>query len=337
MARAEPSGGLLVDKPGGPTSRAVTEAVGHLLAPSPRRRRGGPRFRVGHAGTLDPLATGLLVVLVGRGTRLQPFLQGLDKRYLTTVRFGVGTDSLDRDGEIEGLSPVPPSPDGIAAALPDLTGDIMQQPPLISALKRDGHSLHARVRRGEDPAPPPPRPARIMSLEICAIRWGEPPAADDPGLLPDDGLCYEVDLDIACGGGTYVRSLARDLGSALDTLGHVHALRRLEVGPFSVADAVTPDTLNDLTRPTDRLLTLADGVQHVSPLLVSAERAKLLRQGTQPASDWFTEPMPELFRLLTDDGSLVAVGRRDPATGEPRTAAVFPASAEDLREDDPCG
>ena len=332
----EPSGVLLLDKPGGPTSRAVTEAVGRLLAPSRRRRRGGPRFRVGHAGTLDPLATGLLVILVGRGTRLQPFLQGLDKRYLTTVRFGVGTDSLDRDGEIDGLKPVPASPDGIAAALPDLTGDIMQQPPLISALKRDGRSLHTRVRRGENPAPPPPRPVRIMSLEICAIRWGEPPSADDPGLLPDDGLCYEVDLDIACGGGTYVRSLARDLAVAVGTLGHVHALRRLEVGPFSVTGAVLPDTLNDLPRPADRLLSLADGVPHLSPLLVSAARAELLRRGVQPEADWFTEPVPELFRLLTSDGSLVAVGRRDPVIGEPRTAAVFPAPDNDLREDDPC-
>ena len=336
MVRAEPSGVLLVDKPGGPTSRAVTEAVGRLLAPSPRRRRGGPRFRVGHAGTLDPLATGLLVVLVGRGTRLQPFLQGLDKRYLTTVRFGVGTDSLDRDGEVDGKSPVPPSPDGIAVALPDLTGDIMQQPPLISALKRDGHSLHARVRRGEDPAPPPPRPVRIMSLEICAIRWGEPPVDNDPGLLPDDGLCYEVDLDIACGGGTYVRSLARDLAGALGTLGHVHALRRLEVGPFSVADAVSPDVLQAMARPTERLVSLAGGLPHVPALPVSAERAEKLRQGVQPEADWLTAPVPELFRLVADDGSLVAVGRRDAGTGEPRTVVVFAAPTADIPEDDPC-
>ena len=332
----EPSGVLLLDKPGGPTSRAVTEADGSMLAPSRRRRRGGPRFRVGHAGTLDPLATGLLVVLVGRGTRLQPFLQGLDKRYLTTIRFGVGTDSLDRDGEIEGLSPVPPSSDGIVVALPDLTGDIMQQPPLISALKRDGSSLHARVRRGEDPAPPPPRPVRIMSLDVRATRWGERPTGDDPGLLPDDGLRYEVDLDIVCGGGTYVRSLARDLAGALGTLGHVHALRRLEVGPFSVVDAVTPDALLAMAQPTDRLLSLADGVPHVPALVVSGERVQQLRQGTQPESDWFSETVPELFRLLAGDGSLVAVGRRDPATGDPRTAAVFPVPESDHRRNDPC-
>lgn len=324
-----PCGILLVDKPEGPTSRTVTEGVGRVLMSGPRRRRDGRRFRVGHAGTLDPLATGLLVVLVGRGTRIQPFLQGLDKRYLATVRLGVGTDSLDRDGEVTARTAVPATAVGLSQALAELTGTILQEPPVISAIKRGGRSLHHRVREGEEVAPPPARQVRILGLEAVAVRWAEDPPSADPGLLPDDGRLYEVDLDIACGSGTYIRSLARDLAVKLGTVGHVAALRRVEVGTFRVEDSVTPADLAESATPADHLLTLADALPHLPALRVTPEQATALCQGRQPEVSWFTGEVPALFRIVAMDGELVAVGRLDGDTNSPRTTVVFP-------EDDAC-
>jgi tRNA pseudouridine55 synthase len=290
---------------------------------------------MGHAGTLDPLATGLLVVLVGRATRLQPFLQGLDKRYLATVRLGVGTDSHDRDGEVTERRAVATDLEGLDAALAALTGVIMQAPPLISALKRGGRSLHHRVRRGEAVAPPAPRPVRVLSLEATAVRWAEDPPTADPGLLAPDGRLYEIDLDLACGSGTYVRSLARDLAAALGTVGHVAALRRTEVGPFAVTDAVAPAELKAGADPLVWLQTPAAALPHLPKVSVTAERAAALRQGAQPQPSWFADEIPALFRLVDAGGDLVAVGRRDPA-GLPRTAAVLPFDTARTPEDDSC-
>jgi len=332
-----PSGFLLVDKPSGPTSREVAEAVGSLLVPgAPRRRRGGRRFRVGHAGTLDPLATGLLVVLAGAATRLQPFLQKLDKRYLATVRLGTGTDSHDRDGEVQQRAPVPARPDDRTAALAALTGAVRQRPPVLSAIKRGGRSLHELVRAGGTVAPPPERWVRIDELAATDVRWGLAPAPTAPGLLAPDGLVYEIDLDLRCGSGTYVRALARDLAAALGTCGHVHALRRLEVGPFHVDLAVTPAALADLAEPTARLRPLADALPHLPAIRVDAAQAARLRQGGQPEPDWLPRPVPELFRLLDPAGRLAAVGRWDPVLDRPVLAAVFPLAAGESPEDEPC-
>ena len=331
-----PSGILLVDKPSGPTSRDVSEAVGRVMMPGGRRRRGDNRFRVGHAGTLDPLATGLLVILVGRATRLQPFLQGLDKRYTATVRLGTSTDSLDRDGEVDGTAPVPATADGLAAAVAGLTGDIMQEPPIISAIKRGGRSLHHLAREGRDVAPPPARRIRIDRFETTAVRWGETPDAEAPGFLAPDGLVYEIDVDVSCGSGTYIRSLARDLARALGTVGHIHALRRLDVGPFSVTDAVDPDTLSASDRPVSMLRPPVDALPHVPVFEVEPARAAAIRNGVQPEADWLPGPAPDLFRLVDVDGFLAAIGRRDSESGGPRTVVVFPLDDDRPAEDDAC-
>lgn len=316
------SGILLVDKPEGPTSRRVGESLGRCFA-RPRKRRGdGSRFRIGHAGTLDPLATGLLLVLVGRGTRLQPFLQGMDKRYTATVRLGVATHSLDRDGEITGQAPVPsalPDLDQLAAAF---TGEIMQTPPVVSALKRDGRSLHELARRDADTPPPPPRPVTIHALSLTAGRWAQAPEPDEPGHLAPDGLVHELHLDVSCGSGTYVRSLARDLAEALGTVGHIHALRRLEVGPFQVDQAIAADAGADAVRAA--LQPLSSGLPHLPAITLTDEQCARLRNGTQPDASWVAPPVPPLYRLQDPAGELVAVGRRDPETGLPALAAVFP-------------
>ena len=320
------AGFILVDKPAGVTSFDVVNRVrGSLveafpeLAPPRRRGRGPkpPRFKCGHAGTLDPLATGLLVVLVGKGSRLSPFLLGLDKTYLATVRFGSATDSLDADGEVTATAPPPDSPDVIAHALPRFRGAIDQVPPLISALKRDGQALHKRVRAGEDVAEPEARPVTIHRLVMDAARW--------------EGDVPEVDLTVACSSGTYIRSLARDLAEAAGSVAHIAALRRTEVGPFAVDDAV----VGVMEMPGEDLIAslrpAADALPWAPAMELSVDEADFLRSGGQPGDDWLDrlkeKPVTQgkssaIFRMLDTDGGLVAVGRID-ESGLPRTALVM--------------
>jgi tRNA pseudouridine55 synthase len=319
-------GVLLVDKPAGVTSFDVVNRVRRRLVDvdpglAPRRGRGRgpkpPRFKCGHAGTLDPLATGLLVVLVGRGSRLSPFLLGLDKTYRATVRFGTATLTLDREGEVTATAALPASAAALETALGGFRGDLMQVPPVVSALKRDGRALHARVRAGEEVEPPEARPVRIDRIEILATRGAA-------------GI-EEADLEVGCSSGTYVRSLARDLAAAADSVGHIAELRRLAVGPFSVDEALT----DVMDRPGEdlaaALLPLAAALPHVPAIDLSDDEAERVRSGGQPGAAWrdrLPADIPDcgkagpVFRMLGPDGMLVAVGRIDD-TGAPRTAAVM--------------
>ena len=178
---------LLVDKPSGVTSFTVVNHIRRELVqafPDLAGRRGRdrrppgapkpPRFKCGHAGTLDPLATGLLIILVGKGSRLAPFLIGMDKTYAATVRFGTGTDSLDREGEVVCTAPVPDSPEKVAGCLDGFRGDIMQIPPVISALKKNGQPLYKLARSGQDVPEPDARPVMIHRLGMTGSRWGVP-------------------------------------------------------------------------------------------------------------------------------------------------------------------
>lgn len=325
------SGLLLVDKPAGMTSFAVVNTVRKSLLQAfphwvPRRPRGGPRparFKCGHAGTLDPLATGLLVVLVGKASRLSQFLVGLDKTYAATVRFGVATDTLDADGEVVATAPVPHDAAALDEALARFRGDIEQVPPLVSALKRDGQPLYKRVRAGEDVAEPAARRVTIQSLELAAERLADP----EP----------EVDLIVACSSGTYIRSLARDLARALGSEGHVRRLRRLRVGPFAVDGAVDAIAALDGQQVLRRLRPISAALPHLPCLELTPTEAAGIQLGHQPHRDWLerlsgppvaNRPGAEaLFCLVDPDGDLVAVGRLGAASAEPRIAAVIPRSA----------
>lgn len=331
-----PHGFLLVDKPAGDSSRRVVTRVQKALGPPPGRRgRGAPRFRCGHAGTLDPLATGLLVVLVGAGTRLSAFLQGCDKVYRATVRFGTATDTLDADGEVVLTAPVAPDASALDRALAARVGPADQVPPLVSAIKLDGRPLHRRVRAGEDLAPPPPRRVTLHDLR----REGELRTVDD-------GL-WDADVRVGCSSGTYVRSLARDLGEDLGGAAHIHALRRLEAGSFRVDDALPAALLDDPAAVRAALRPLAAALPDIPALAVSVAEAAELRQGRQPEADWLTRlPAPPravaagrepLWRMLDADGGLVALGRLETgadAAAAPRVAAVFPPSMR--QEVPPC-
>ena len=209
---------LLIDKPKGVTSFDVVKAV---------RRRVGPS-KVGHAGTLDPMATGLLIVLVARpATRLQEAFMHLPKSYEGTMRLGEQTPSLDTETEVEHTADISHlSYDDIAAVRDEFTGQINQVPPMYSAVKVDGEPLYKKARRGET-VERAPRQVRIDSFEV---RDWTPP---------------DLTFAVHCSKGTYIRSLARDVGQALDVGAHLTALRRTAVGEYRAADAWSLSALND--------------------------------------------------------------------------------------------
>ncbi|MFL6161037.1 MAG: tRNA pseudouridine(55) synthase TruB [Jatrophihabitantaceae bacterium] len=237
MARkgpAGPGGLIVVDKPAGMTSHDVVGAI---------RRIAGTR-RVGHAGTLDPMATGVLVVGVERATRLLNHLVLTDKSYAATIRLGAATSTDDAQGEPlvqRDASQVTAA--AIRASMVELTGEILQRPSAVSAIKVAGQRAYDRVRAGED-VQLAPRPVTVSRFELLA----------EPEYL--DKYC-DVSVEVDCSSGTYVRALARDLGELLQVGGHLTALRRTRVGPFGLDQALTLAQLGELSDPVALPLPLA--------------------------------------------------------------------------------
>lgn len=219
--RATIDGLLLVDKPAGVSSHDVVGAA----------RRSLSEKRIGHAGTLDPFATGLLVLLVGRATRLLPHLPGEPKVYEARIRFGAETDTEDLDGAVVREAPLP-TREALLAALPQFVGAIDQVPPAYSAKRVDGQRAYALARAGAEVA--------LAPVRIRVFRWEMLDFA-----LDDAGRVREATARISCGGGTYVRSLARDLARAAGSAAHLIALRRTAAGPFRVEDACSLDDLRE--------------------------------------------------------------------------------------------
>jgi tRNA pseudouridine55 synthase len=211
------SGILLLDKPQGRTSH---DLVG-------RTRRALGTRKVGHAGTLDPMATGLMILGVESSTRLLTYLVGLDKEYTATIRLGESTTTDDAEGEVTATADAGGLTDAaIAAGLLPLTGEISQVPSTFSAIKVDGRRAYDLARSGEEVALKP-RTVTVSAFDVLATRR--------------EGTLIDLDVRVAVSSGTYVRALARDLGAALGVGGHLTALRRTRVGPFDVADAADPD------------------------------------------------------------------------------------------------
>ena len=249
--RVEVNGWFILDKPVGMTS---THAVSRL-------KRIYNAKKAGHAGTLDPLASGLLPVAFGEATKTVPFVQDGEKEYRFTVRWGIETESDDTEGKVVATSEHRPGPDQIEAALPRFTGTIMQVPPAFSAIKVNGERAYDIARDGET-VELAARPITINSLELISFT--------------DDDAVFEA----RCGKGTYVRAIARDLGRALGCLGHVTALRRTRVGPFTEMDAVTlaeveeqPETAPEFLRPVEA------GLTEVACVVVDRDGAARLRRG----------------------------------------------------------
>lgn len=284
-AVSSPRGILLVDKPGGMTSHDVVS----------RARRALDTRKIGHAGTLDPMATGLLVLGVGPATRLLTYLVGLDKTYETTIRLGRSTDTDDADGAETGRATADTvaavTDDAIAQGVAALTGAISQVPSSVSAIKVAGRRAYDLARAGEEVALAA-RAVTVSRFAVTAVRR----SVDT----------IDIDAVIDCSSGTYIRALARDLGVALGVGGHLTALRRSRIGPFLVEDAVR-DILPGVVLRTDA--EVAASV--LGTLAVSADEARDLRHGKRLQGAAARLGDGETPAAIDPDGRLVGiVGRR---------------------------
>jgi tRNA pseudouridine55 synthase len=276
---------VLVDKPAGISSAEVVRRVKSRVKPS----------RVGHLGTLDPFATGLLPIMIGEATKLAPFIDGGDKEYAGLIRLGVETDTLDRDGVEVRRAEVPViSSAKIAQVIAQFTGPIEQVPPVYSAIKRAGVPLYRLARRGDDVAPPEKRSVEIKRLDLVVES-------------PDT-----IRFVATCSPGTYARALARDIGVALGTVAHLEELRRTRNGAFSITDAMPlADVLDalDTGAPPPRLISLRNALVGLPELVVDAAAEKRLRNGDSRALDSQVPPNGPLFKVISAHGELIAVAR----------------------------
>lgn len=280
-----PDGWLILDKPRGLGSTQAVAAVKRNL-----REAGYGKVKVGHGGTLDPLAEGVLPIALGEATKLCGRMLDSDKTYLFTIEFGNETDTLDAEGKVIRTSNRRPPLAAVAAVLEHFTGAIDQLPPAYSALKVDGRRAYDRARAGED-VDIQPRRVAIHSLEMVhagdrpllrstfATTAGRPDGYDPQPPLE---LAETVTLMATVSKGTYIRSLARDIAHALGTMGHVIFLRRTKAGPFTEHQAISLDKLNAIgqgARLEDHLLPLEAGLDGIPALPLDPESARAVRQG----------------------------------------------------------
>ncbi|MDV6012142.1 tRNA pseudouridine(55) synthase TruB [Haloechinothrix sp. LS1_15] len=288
---------FVVDKPAGMTSHDVVARIRKIV---------GTR-KVGHAGTLDPMATGVLVIGVERATKILGHLTLDRKSYLATITLGAATTTDDAEGEPLGeagaceLAEL--TDERIDAAVAELTGDIEQVPSAVSAVKVDGVRSYARVRAGEQ-VDLPARPVTVYRFDRLALRR----EATGPDDASEPGTANRIELDVLvdCSSGTYVRALARDLGAALGVGGHLTALRRTAAGPFGLAEARTLDQLAERSEPA---FGLDDVVARAFPLRsVDAATARAVRHGQRiPAAGYhgtygIVDPDGRALALATDEG-----------------------------------
>ncbi|HCI07266.1 tRNA pseudouridine(55) synthase TruB [Ascidiaceihabitans sp.] len=289
------SGWLVVDKPAGLTSTAVVNKVKWAFDAK----------KAGHAGTLDPDATGVLAVALGEATKTVPYITDALKAYTFTVRLGQSTNTDDAEGEIQKKSDARPEDAQIKDALGQFIGDIMQVPPQFSAVKIDGQRAYKLARDGED-------------LELAAR-----PLWVDELIMTDRPDADHVTLEMTCGKGGYVRSIARDLGEALGCFGHVRELRRIWSGPFDATDGISLEQINELAKQPELdtyLRPLEEGLQDLPQVSATPEGAVRMRNGNPGmvmASD--VEYGDECWASL--DGKAVAVGRYK--AGELHPSRVF--------------
>jgi len=245
------------------------------------REAGEPKTKVGHGGTLDPLATGVLPIALGEATKLAGRMLDATKAYDFTIRFGEETDTLDAEGQATATSDVRPALAEIESILQRFTGQIEQVPPAYSALKVGGKAAYARARAGEEVELKP----RRLTIHTLTIRhpsegWG-PSGGLDSSLRWNDGL-KEITLSATVSKGTYVRALARDIARALNSVGHVTMLRRTRAGPFSLESAISLDFLDELAKARDltrAVLPLEAALDDIPALPVTPDQARLIRHG----------------------------------------------------------
>jgi tRNA pseudouridine55 synthase len=294
---------LLVDKPAGWTSHDVVA----------RGRRLAHTRRVGHAGTLDPTATGVLVLGINKATKLLTFLVGCDKTYTATIRLGQATITDDAEGEVtESYDASGVTSDAVASAVEALRGDIEQVPSSVSAIKVDGVRSYARVRGGDE-VKLQPRPVHVSRFDVLTERE----------ITSRTGGLRDLDVEVEVSSGTYVRALARDLGAALGVGGHLTALRRTRVGRFDIDDCTPLDELAAMVERDEPLPIIGMGEAAAAQFPVrriSAQEAVDLRHGKR--LDRRPESV-ELSAAITETGELVAM--LDESRPVPVSRVVFPA------------
>lgn len=276
------SGWIILDKPVGLGSTQAVSAVKRAL-----REAGEPRTKVGHGGTLDPLASGVLPIALGEATKLCGRMLDASKSYEFTVRFGEETDTLDREGAIVATSGVRPTRDQIETVILAFTGAIEQVPPVYSALKVGGKAAYARARAGEK--------VELASRKVTIFE-----------LLLHDTTAESATFHARVSKGTYIRSLARDIACALNTVGHVTMLRRTRAGPFGLEKAISLDFLGEAAkarRLTETVLPLEAALDDIPALPVTPGQAQLLRHGQRLSGI----PAKPGLSLATEDGRPVAL------------------------------
>ena len=290
-------GWVALDKPYGMTSTQALARVRHLFNAE----------KAGHGGTLDPLATGLLPIALGEATKTVPFAMDGRKVYRFTVRWGEERSTADLEGEVTASSVTRPSRAEIEAVLPRFVGEIMQVPPAFSAIKVDGARAYDLARAGEAVE----LAARPVHIE--ALRLLEAPDAD------------HASFEVACGKGTYIRSLAQDMGRALGALGHVAALRRIAVGPFREAHMISLEKLGELghkapggNATTGVLLPIETVLDGIPALAVDVEQARRLRLGQAVLLRGANAPIAEDAVLVTCGGHPVGIGAIGEGTLKPK-------------------
>ena len=275
-------GWIILDKPLGLGSTTAVSAVKRIL-----REAGEPKTKVGHGGTLDPLASGVLPIALGEATKLAGRMLDATKAYDFTIRFGEETDTLDGEGEVVATSDVRPTLEQVEAVLPEFTGEIEQIPPAFSALKVGGKAAYARARAGEE-----------VELKARKTKIFE--------LRTVDATADSVTLSATVSKGTYIRSLARDISRALGTVGHVSYLRRTRAGPFSIESAISLDFLEEAAKAralTRTVLPLVAALDDIPALPVTPDQAQLLRHG-QRLSGFPAKPG---LQLATSEDTPVAL------------------------------
>ena len=310
------NGAFIIDKPAGMTSHDVVARVRKFIGEK----------RVGHTGTLDPFATGVLVLLVGRATRLAQFLSGADKEYEATIRLGYATDTGDVTGkaidsdqtDAKAQRPQSLREEEIEAALASLRGEIEQTPPMYSAKKIAGQKLYELARRGQEVER---RPIRVMIHEIAALPAG------GHLLKQNEGGTRDLGIRVVCSAGTYIRVLAEDVGRRLGTGAHLAELRRTRAGRFGIEQAVTIDELAKLTgSELENVLISSDAaLLHLPSIALDEEQARRtlhgidLRISREQSDSWHDR---DAIRL-TLEGELIAVGRFDASQGAVHPAVVL--------------
>ena len=287
-----PSGVLVVDKPAGVTSHQVVGRVRRLM---------GTR-KVGHAGTLDPMATGVLIIGINRATRLLGHLSLHDKDYTATVRLGVSTVTDDAEGDATGITDASGIDDeAIIAAMARQTGEIQQVPTAVSAIKINGQRAYAKVRAGEDVVLKP-RGVTVSRFEATEIRRHEE--------------VIDVDVEVTCSSGTYVRALARDVGADLGVGGHLTALRRTRIGPFDLTAACPDIFADDAVAPTP--MTMAEAAELNFPVVeVTDDQEAAIRVGRRLD---LTVPA-DVTAMVARTGEMLALYRPD-GEKEERSRAI---------------